>query len=397
MLLEIPLPSAPIAPDDEHYWSTIRRQYTPSPDFINLENGYFGPPAIPVQEALRRYQEQVDRENSYFLRVRFPERLERVMEALSAFTGAGRDELLITRNAMESLNILVQGYPFREGDAVLLARHDYDSVIDTLRMLEERRGLELATVDVPLDPEGDDEIVALYESAITPRTRLLLVTHVVHRTGQIMPVAKIAAMARRRGIDVIVDAAHSLAHLDYTVPQLGAPFVAFNLHKWVGAPLGTGLLYIARERIADIAPLFGDVGHAPGDIVKLGHFSAVPPAPILAIEDALRFHASIGTRNKEARLRYLASWWMDRVRDVPGVRLYTPRDPRRHGALASFGIDGMPARAVAGRLLDDHRIFTVVRGIGDGECVRVTPHLYTSTADLDALVAAIRALALSSA
>ncbi len=389
----MPQQTAPIAPDDEHYWSHVRAQYAPSPDFINLENGYFGLPAIPVQEAFRHYQEQVDRENSWFMRVRFPERLERVMAALAAFTGAGRDELLITRNAMESLNILIQGYPFAAGDAVLLARHDYDSVIDTFGMLAERKALELVTIDVPLDPVSDDAIVALYEEAITPRTRLLLVTHVVHRTGQIMPVAKIAAMARGRGIDVIVDAAHSLAHIDYAVPGLGTEFAAFNLHKWVGAPLGTGLLYIARNRIADIAPLFGDVGHAPGDMAKLGHFSAIPAAPILAVEDALRFHEAIGTRNKEARLRYLAGYWMDRVRGIEGVRLFTPRDARRHGALASFGIDGMPARTVATRLMDEHRIFTVVRGIGDEECVRVTPHLYTALADLDALVAAIRALA----
>jgi selenocysteine lyase/cysteine desulfurase len=385
--------SQQIAPDDETWWSAVRRQYAPSPDFINLENGYFGMPALPVQEALRRHQAQVDRENSYFLRVRFPERLAHVMELLAAFTGVESSELLITRNAMESLNILVQGYPFAAGDGVVLARHDYDSAIDLFAMIKARKGLELATVDVPLDPGSDDEIVALYEAAITARTRVLLLTHVVHRTGQIMPVAKIAAMARRRGIDVIVDGAHALAHLDYALPDLKVEFAAFNLHKWVGAPLGTGLLYIARTRIADIQPLFGDVGHAPGDIARLGHFSAVPPAPILAIEDALRFHESIGTRNKEARLRYLARYWMDRVRGLPGVRLFTPSDPLRHGALGAFGIDGLPARAVAERLMSEHRIFTVVRGVNDEECVRVTPALYTSIKELDALVAAIRALA----
>jgi selenocysteine lyase/cysteine desulfurase len=381
-----------IAPDDETWWSAVRRQYSPSPDFINLENGYFGMPALPVQEALRRHQEQVDRENSYFLRVRFPGRLARVMGLLADFTGVGADELLITRNAMESLNILIQGYPFEAGDAVVLARHDYDSAIDLLAMMKARKGIGLATVDVPLDPERDEQIVALYEAAITARTRVLLLTHVVHRTGQIMPVAKIAAMARSRGIDVIVDGAHALAHLDYALPDLKVEFAAFNLHKWVGAPLGTGLLYIARQRIADIAPLFGDASHAPGDIARLGHFSAVPPAPILAIEDALRFHDSIGTRNKEARLRYLARYWMDRVRDAPGVRLFTPGDPRRHGALGAFGIEGMPARAVAERLMSEHRIFTVVRGVNDEECVRVTPALYTSVEDLDALVAAIRSM-----
>lgn len=386
-------PSQQIAADDETWWRAVRRQYAPSPDFINLENGYFGMPALPVQEALQRCQEQVDRENSYFLRVRFPERLAHVMALLSAFTGVESCELLITRNAMESLNILVQGYPFAPGDGVVLARHDYDSAIDLFAMMQAKKGLELASVDVPLDPKSDEEIVALYEAAITARTRVLLLTHVVHRTGQIMPVAKIAGMARRRGIDVILDGAHALAHLDYALPDLNVDFAAFNLHKWVGAPLGTGLLYIAKHRIADIQPLFGDASHAPGDIGRLGHFSAVPPAPILAIEDALRFHESIGTRNKEARLRWLARYWMDRVRAVAGVRLFTPSDPLRHGALGAFGIEGIPARVVAERLMDEHRIFTVVRGVNDEECVRVTPALYTSIEDLDALVAAIRALA----
>jgi selenocysteine lyase/cysteine desulfurase len=378
-----------IAPDDEGAWATVRQQYAPSPDFINLENGYFGMPALPVQQAVRRYQDEVDRENSYFLRMRFPQRLERVMQALAAFVGVSSEELLVTRNAMESFNILIQGYPFSTGDEVVLAQHDYDSVIETLAMVQARKGLELASVNVPLDPENDEEIIALYEQSLTSRTRVLLLTHVVHRTGQIMPVAKIAAMARRRGVDVIVDAAHSLAHLDYRLPELGVQFASFNLHKWVGAPLGAGLLYVAKERIADIGALFGDASHAQGDIMRLGHFSVMPPAPILAIEDALEFHYAIGARNKEQRLRYLTSYWLERVRVVPGVRIFTPSNPLRYGALGAFGIQGMPATEVARRLMSDYRIFTVVRGIGQEQCVRVTPHLYTSLEDLDALVTAI--------
>jgi selenocysteine lyase/cysteine desulfurase len=205
-----------------------------------------------------------------------------------------------------------------------------------------------------------------------------------------MPVARLAALAREKGIDAIVDGAHALAQLDYTLPQLGAQFAAFNLHKWVGAPLGTGLLYIARERIGDIAPLYGDVSFAQGDIDKLGHVGVVPPAPIMAVEDALAFHAAIGARNKEARLRWLARRWMDQVRDLPHVRVYTPRDPRQHCALGAFGIAGVPAADVARRLMEEHRIFTVVRRIGDVDVVRVTPHLYTKTEDVDALAAAIR-------
>jgi selenocysteine lyase/cysteine desulfurase len=392
---ETPLQPLPphTAPDDEARWALVRDQYEPSPDFINLDNGYIGMPAHPVRAAMRRYQDEMDRETSYFLRMRFPERLERVIRRLATFTGVAREELLITRNAMESFNILVQGYPFREGDEVLLARHDYDSAIETLAMVAARKSLALVQVDVPLDPIDDDAIVDLYRAALTPRTRVLLVTHVVHRTGQIMPVARIAAMAKARGVDVIVDGAHALAHLDVKLADLGVPFASFNLHKWVGAPLGVGLLYVARERIADIAALYGDTSHAPGDVKRLGHFGTVPPAPILAIEDALDFHDAIGGANKEGRLRYLARYWQDRVRDLPGVRLYTPTDPRRHGALAAFGIAGMAAADVSERLMREHRLFTVVRSIGDDACVRVTPHLYTTTADLDVLVGAIRMLA----
>jgi selenocysteine lyase/cysteine desulfurase len=387
-----------IAPDDEKAWVCVGRQFSPSPDFINLENGYFGMPALPVRQALRRYQDEVDAETGYFLRERWPGRFESVMASLAAFTGVAREELLITRNAMESFNILIQGYPFADGDAVVFAQHDYDSVIDTLSMVGRRKGLDLVRVNVPLEPGDDDAIVALYERALTSRTRLLLLTHLVHRTGRIMPVARIAAMARARGVDVIVDAAHSLGQLDYRVPDLGTQFATFNLHKWVGAPLGVGLLYVAKERIADIEALFGVMpdAHARGDIARLGHFSVLPPAPIMAVEDALAFHYALGARNKEGRLRYLTRYWTERARAIPGVRVYTPRDPQRYGALGAFGIAGMPATDVVRRLMDEHRIFTVARGLGgddDAACVRVTPHLYTASADLDALLAALRVLA----
>ncbi len=379
-----------IRPDDESYWSTIRAQYTRSPDFINLENGYFGMPADPVRAALRRYQDEVDRENAFFLRTRWPARLALVKALLAEFTDVAPDELLITRSAVESMNILLQGYPFEAGDAILMARHDYDSSHDIVRMVAGRKGLTVVQVDVPYDLEDEDAVAALYADAITPRTRVLLVTHMVHRTGRIMPVARLSALACERGIDAIVDGAHALAHLDFTIPQLGTQFAAFNLHKWVGAPLGTGLLYIARERIADIAPLYGDVTFARTDIDKLGHVGTVPPAPIMAIEDALAFHATMGGKAKEARLRWLARRWMDQVRGLPGVRVFTPRAPHLHGALGAFGIDGIPAADVVRRLMEEHRIFTVVRRIGDGEGVRVTPHLYNGPEDLDALAAAIR-------
>jgi selenocysteine lyase/cysteine desulfurase len=381
------------APDDERYWASVAEHYAVSADFINLENGFFGVQSTPVFEAFQRYQAQLNLENSYFLRVRYPERLAGVMAALAQFTGVAADELLITRNLMESLNILIQGYPFKVGDGVLLAEHDYDSVIETLEMVSERKALVLTRVLLPLDPDSDAQIVELYERALTPRTRVLLLTHMVHRTGQIMPVAKIAAMARRHGVDVMVDAAHSFAQLDYRLADLGADFVGVNLHKWLGAPLGVGLLHIRKARIADIAPLFGDMRTAAANINKLGHVGTVPPAPVLAVADALAFHLAIGPANKEARLRYLAQYWLSRVRGLPKVQMFTPSAPERSCAIATFGIKGMPAAQVVERLMGEHGIFTVVRSVAGQECVRVTPHLFTSIAQLDLLVGAIKKIA----
>ena len=378
---------------DEAYWSGVRAQYAVSADFINLENGFFGVQATPVLQAFQRYQEQLNLEGAYFLRERFPARLAGVMRALAGFTGADTAELVLTRNLMESFNILLQGYAWRAGDEVVLAEHDYDSVIETLEMVAARHALALTRLTLPLEPDSDEQIVARYEAALTPRSRVLLLTHMVHRTGQIMPVAKIAAMARRHGVDVMVDAAHSFAQLDYRLPELGADFVGVNLHKWLGAPLGLGLLYIRRRRVADIAPLFGDTRRAADDINKLAHVGTVPPAPILAIEDALAFHQAIGSARKEARLRHLTQYWMARLGELPGVRLFTPRAPQRSCAIAAFGVDGVAAQQVARRLMDEYRIFTVVRAIGAEECVRVTPHLFTSIAQLDALVRAVGAIA----
>ncbi len=386
--------AATVAPDDETYWAAIRAQYDVSPDFINLENGYYGMQARPVFEAYQRYQREVSAENSYFLRTRFAGRLAAAKQALAGFCGVAADELHITRNAVEALNIVLQGYPFASGDQVLCATHDYDSALDTLAMLEQRKQVLTVPLAVPLDPDSDAQIVALYEDAIGPRTRLLLLTHIVHRTGQIMPVAQIAAMARRHGVDVLVDASHAFCQLDVKLAELGADFVCLNLHKWLGAPLGVGLLHIRAGRIKEIAPLFGDVAHAPQDIAKFSNVGVLPPEPIMAIEDALAFHQAIGGANKEARLRYLKHYWLDRVAALPRLRMFTPRAPERSCAIASFGIDGMPAALVAQRLMDEQRIFTVVRALGDGQqAVRVTPHLHTSTAQLDALVVAIGALA----
>lgn len=381
------------SPDDETYWATVRAQYTVSPDFINLENGFFGMQATPVFEAWQRIERQVHLENAYFLRKRRAALLASVQQALARFCGCDPSELLITRNVIEALNIVIQGYPFERGDEVLIATHDYDEVVSTLTMTAARKSLTVSQVRIPLDPASDQQIIGIYRDAITPQTRVLLLTHMVHRTGQIMPVEKITAMARELGVDVIVDAAHAFAQIEFKVPQLGADFVGVNLHKWLGAPLGVGMLYIRKRRISDIAPLFGDVRHAADDIGKLGNVGTVPPGPILAIPDAIAFHQSIGGANKEARLRYLTQYWLSRVLRLPNVHSLTPSAPERSCAIAIFAIDGIAAGEVVRRLLDEHQILTVVRQVDGGDGVRVTPHLYTRIDDLDLLVNAVTQIA----
>lgn len=385
---------SPVDPADEAFWSNIRAQYDASSDFINLENGFFGMPSRPVIEAYEAHNRLVNREASLFMRTRYPQHLASAVDALASFSGVSPEELVIVRNPTEGMNVLIQGYPFEPDDEVVVGNQDYDSVDEALEMMQQRGRFRLIRTHLPFHPQSDDEIVAAYERAMTPKTRVLVVTHLLHRTGQILPVAKIAQMAQAHGIDVFVDAAHSFAHIDFQLPDLGCSFVVAHLHKWLGVPLGVGLLYIRKNRIEDIAPLFGDVSKAQSDIRKLAHFGTTPPAPIMAIEDAIAFHNRMGGKNKEARLRYLKEYWVSGARELPRIEMMIPQAPERSCAIAAFRVKDMEAQQVVNYLFEEHRIFTVAPLVDGGGVVRVTPHLYNTTDDLDRLVAGLAALPL---
>ena len=382
-------PSIRIDPTDEAFWSGIRAQYDASKDFINLENGFFGMPSRPVLEAFEEHNRLVNREAAFFMRTKYPQRLADAVKALAEFSGVAPDEIAIVRNPTEGMNILIQGYPFRQDNEVIVGNQDYDSVVEALEMMQQRGRFKLVRARLPFHPKSDEEIIAAYEQSITPKTRVLVITHLLHRTGQILPVAKIAQMAQERGIDVFVDAAHSFAHVDYLLPDLNSSFIVAHLHKWLGAPLGVGLLYIRRDRIRDIVPLFGDIRHSDSDIRKLAHFGTTPPASIMAIEDAIAFHNRIGGKNKEARLRYLKECWAGRSRTLPRVDLMIPDAPERSCGIAAFRVKDMDAQKVAAWLLEEHRIFTVATVVDGIDVVRVTPHLYNSIEDMEKLVAAL--------
>jgi selenocysteine lyase/cysteine desulfurase len=276
-----------------------------------------------------------------------------------------------------------------------MASHDYGAMLDQFKLQARRFGMVNKVVHVPLHPKSDDEIVQVYADAITPRTRLLMICHVVNLTGQVLPVRKVAEMAHARGVEVMVDGAHAFAQLDFTIPSLGVDYYGASLHKWLGVPLGAGILYVRKDRIAKLWPLYGDAGFADDDIRKLNHTGTVPCHTDLAIEDAIAFHERIGTARKQERLRWLQEYWTSRARTIPRVTLNTPDDAARTCAIANVAIDGVTPAEFARRLMDEHRIFTVAinrreAGIAG---VRITPHLFTSTAELDALVAAIGKIA----
>jgi selenocysteine lyase/cysteine desulfurase len=279
-----------------------------------------------------------------------------------------------------------------------MAEQDYSHMLAQFKLMARRYGIVNKLVSVPVDPRSDDEVVELYASAITPRTRILMVSHMVNITGHILPVRRISEMAHARGVDVLVDGAHAFAHLDYKIPDLGCDYYGASLHKWLSCPLGTGILYVKRDKIAALWPVFGDsVPFDDGDIMKLNHTGTHPVHTDLAIEHAIAFHEAIGIQRKEARLRYLQNYWTSKVRDLRNVVMYTPRDPARSCAIANVGISGMAPADLAKTLLDKYRIWTV--GVDNKSAgvhgVRVTPNVYTTPKELDVLVRAVTEIARS--
>lgn len=383
--------------EDDSYWQEFAKQnYSISDKFINLENGYFGVQPNVVLEAYKKNIELVNTNSSKFMRQEFYQTYyPLIKQTLATISGASEDEILITRNATEALNILIQGINLSAGDEVLLQRHDYHSMIETFQMLEEQKGITLRYVDVPLVPKNQQEVISLYKEAISSKTKCILLTHLTHLTGQIMPVSEISMIAKSKGIDVIVDAAHSFAQIDYKLPDLNADFIGVNLHKWFGNPLGAGLLYVKKERIKDLKPLFGDHKKAIDDINKLGHFGT-PATPILmTIPTAGKFNQRVTIAKKEKRLRDLKDYWTSEAKKIDRVKITTPLGKDQSCSLASFKIDGIAADEVVDQLDKKFGVFTVIRRLSNDSVIRVTPNLYNSKNDLDTLLEGIQAIASS--
>jgi selenocysteine lyase/cysteine desulfurase len=343
-----------------------------------------------VLEAFISRVRAINYEGSYYMRNTQVPQKAAARDKLAAMAGCAPGELCITRNTTESLDTVIAGYDWKQGDEAIMAEQDYGHMLAQFRLQARRHGMVNRLVSLPIDPRSDDELVQLYANAITPRTRLMLVPHMVNITGQILPVRKIADMAHAKGVDVLVDGAHAFAHIEYRIPDLGCDYYGASLHKWLGCPLGTGILYVRKEKITTLWPIFGDSRmNDDADIMKLNHTGTHPVHTDLAIADAIAFHNAIGGQRKEARLRYLQNYWTGKVRGIPNVVLYTPTDPARSCAIANVGIKGMDPAALAKSLLEQDHIWT--NGVDNAGVhgVRVTPHVFVQPKELDQLVAAI--------
>jgi selenocysteine lyase/cysteine desulfurase len=385
---------------DERFWAKVAGQYRVSPDFINLENGYYGITPEPVRQAYRRNADRLNRLNSYLLRTTYKSELERIRARLAATAGVATDEIAFTRGGTEALQNLIAGYNrLRPGDAVMYADLDYHSCQYAMNWLRDRRGVEVVRITIP-EPPTYQNVLDTYSRALRKhaRVRLLLLTHMNNRTGLVLPVREIVAMARRRSVDVIVDAAHSWGQLAFTVPGLEADFVGLTLHKWINAPLGTGFLYVRKSRLKDIDPAFADQTYPADDIRSRVHSGTLDVATFLTVPTALDCHQALSTPVMEARLRYLRDRWVSQVKDVGNVEILTPDDPSMHCGMTSFRISGRSSHAdndiIVAHLLKAHRIFAVRReGPIGGDCVRITAAQFTMADQVDRLVHAVRDVA----
>ncbi|MBT8401371.1 MAG: aminotransferase class V-fold PLP-dependent enzyme [Rhodothermia bacterium] len=374
---------------DEDFWHEIQQAFTVDRTLVNLNNGGVSPAPAVAQEAMKRHLDYSNEAPVYTMwRILEPQR-ETVRSRLARTFGCDAEEVALTRNASEGLQIAQFGFDLKPGDEVLTTNQDYPRMINTFKQRERREGIVLKQFSIPTPSEDPSEIVRLFEANITPRTRLILMCHIINITGQILPVKEVVQMGRRRGIPVIVDGAHSFAHFTFDHATLDCDYYATSLHKWLFAPIGTGMLYVRRDKIKDLWPLQAAADTQDSDIRKYEEIGTHPAANYLAIAEALTFHQGIGSERKEERLRYLTHYWAKRLLQHDRVRLHTSLKPEFSCAIANVQIDGVDPGELTNHLWKNHRIIVTPIKHDEFEGIRVTPSVYTTIEEMDRFVEAM--------
>lgn len=379
---------------DEDFWALIREQYTTSSNIINLNNGGVSPQPKPVQDAHIRYYQYCNEAPSYYMWRVLDQGREPLREKLATLAGCSAEEIALNRNTTEGLNTIIFGLNLKAGDEVVLSKYDYPNMMNAWKQREKRDGIKLNWVDFDLPVESDEVFVKKFSDAITPKTKIVHITHMLNWTGQILPARKIADVAHAKGCEVIVDGSHSFVHIDYKIPDLDCDYYATSLHKWLCAPFGTGMMYIKKGKVKNVWALLS----APiPDADNIGKFESIGTrsfAAEMAVGNAIDFQYLIGSKRKEERLRYLKNYWCTKAqKEVPGFKLYTSLKDDYSCAIANFSIDGIKPEDVDTKLWDKWRIHTTTINHEKIHGTRVTPHVYTSLYDLDRLVEALKQIA----
>jgi selenocysteine lyase/cysteine desulfurase len=377
---------------DEDFWEQVRGGYRLKPDYINLENGYY---CFLPQETLEnhiKHIREVNYQGSYYMRTVQVENKRKTAARLAELAGCSPEELVITRNTTESLDLIISGQDWKPGDEAVMAEQDYPAMLNMFKQVARRYGMVNKIISVPNHPKDDDEIVSLYEQAITPKTKLLMVCHMINITGQILPVRKICDMAHRKGVKVMVDGAHAFAHIKFSITDLNCDYYGSSLHKWLSVPLGAGLLYVKKENIPSVWPLLAPYDMKEDDIYRLNHTGTIPVHTDLAINNAIDYYEKIGAERKEARLRYLQNYWTSQVRSLPHIVVNTPADQTRCCGIANVGVKNMKPKDLADTLMTKYKIYTVAIDSANVHGCRITPNIYTTTKELDSFVKALKEL-----
>jgi selenocysteine lyase/cysteine desulfurase len=375
---------------DEDFWTYIQQSYTVSPNIINLNNGGVAPSPKTVQDAMKRYFDFSNEAPSHFMWRVLDQGREPLRRNIARISGCSPEEIAIQRNASEALEAVIFGLPLKAGDEVVLSKQDYPNMINAWKQRELREGIKLVWVNLQLPSEDTDYLVKSYTQAFTAKTKVVQVTHIINWNGQIIPVRKIADTAHQKGIEVLVDGAHSFAHFEFAIPDLGADYFGTSLHKWLSACIGTGVLYVKKEKIRKLFPLFAAPDPQVDDIRKFEHLGTRPFFIEQAIGKAIEFYEMIGAQRKERRLLYLKNYWMEKCKGMPGIELGTSLKPDFGCGIGFLKIpDKKPADV---ELFLWHNYKLHVSGIEweNIKGLRITPNVYTTTTQLDVLVEGIK-------
>ena len=385
----------PVINNEDEFWKTVRSHYTLKEEYINLESGYYNIIPNPILEHFINHVKHINIEGSFYMRNDLNKNKDRVTTELASLVGASPDQIAITRNATESLDLVISGFPWEKGDEAIYAKQDYGTMKEMFEQISNRYGVVNKIISVPNHPKSDEEIVSLYESQITSKTKLIMVCHMINITGQILPIKKICDMAHSYGVEVMVDGAHCVGHFDFSIDDFNCDYYGSSLHKWLATPLGAGLLYVNKNKTHKIWPLLANGNTDKTDIKRLNHIGTHPVHTDLAISNSIDYLKWIGMERKEKRMRFLQRYWSDKLRNVKNVIVNTPLDIDRSCGIGNVGLTNISPSKMEDLLFEKYKIFTVAIDYANVKGCRISPNIFTTTKELDSFVEAVKELSLA--